>query len=317
LCIAVELLSGAIRSALLGREAAGPRRGITGAVTRTWARRTSQQPPVDPRERSAAALTVGRVSPPWNAHRVRTAFYVAVSAAVVVGSFVGAGISPVEFVEALPRVLGSLGQFWPPETGGILGTLLVELWVTVKIALAATLIGIVLSFPIGALAARNVAPTPQVAQFFRLVILVIRGIPELILAIVFVVITGLGEVAGAVALGIGGVGLLGKLVADSLEEVDPGPERALVATGGGRAQVFFAATVPGGLKALVAHGLYLLDNNIRSATLLGIVGAGGIGFYLLNAGRVLEFGVVTTILLMIFATVMLVELLAIWVRSRW
>lgn len=183
-------------------------------------------------------------------------------------------------------------------------------------ALAATLIGIVLSLPIGALAARNVAPSPQVAPFFRLVILLIRGVPELILAIVFVVITGLGEVAGAVALGIGGVGLLGKLVADSLEEVDPGPRRALVATGASRPQVFLAATVPGGAKALVGHGLYLLDSNIRSATLLGIVGAGGIGFYLLNAGRVLEFGVVTTILLMVFATVMLVELLAMWLRSR-
>jgi len=133
---------------------------------------------------------------------------------------------------------------------------------------------------------------------------------------VFVVITGLGEVAGAVALGVGGVGLLGKLVADSLEEVDPGPEQALAATGGSRAQVFLAATVPAGLRALVAHVLYLLATNIRAATLLGIVGAGGIGFYLLNASRVLEFGVVTTILIMVFATVMLVELLAIWLRGR-
>lgn len=80
--------------------------------------------------------------------------------------------------------------------------------------------------------------------------------------------------------------------------------------------MFFAATVPAGLPALVAHVLYLLDTNIRSATLLGIVGAGGIGFYLLNASRVLEFGVVTTILIMVFCTVMLVELLAIWLRGR-
>jgi phosphonate transport system permease protein len=174
----------------------------------------------------------------------------------------------------------------------------------------------VLSLPIGALAARNVAPTPGVANAFRLVILLIRGIPELILAIVLVVVTGLGEVAGAVALGVGAVGFLGKLVADSLEEVDAGPERALQTTGGSRGQVFFAATLPAGARALVAHVLYLLDTNIRAATLLGIVGAGGIGFYLLSAARVLEFGVVTTILLMIFATVMLVELLAIWLRNR-
>ncbi|WP_433279102.1 PhnE/PtxC family ABC transporter permease [Pseudonocardia xinjiangensis] len=148
------------------------------------------------------------------------------------------------------------------------------------------------------------------------VILLIRSIPELILAIVFVVITGLGEVAGAVALAVGAVGLLGKLVADSLEEIDAGPERALQATGGSRWQVFFAASLPAGARALVAHVLHLLDTNIRAATLLGIVGAGGIGYYLLSASRVLEFGVVTTILIMIFAAVMLVELLAIWLRDR-
>lgn len=325
LCIIVELVSGAIRTVLLGRAAAGPRRGLTGAIARRLPSRTGIDESVgvgrdltsDPRLRSVAALVDGRTSPPWDFRRIRSAGYAALTAAIVIASFIGAGISPLTFIGSLPRILDTIGQFLPPETGGIFGLLLEQLWVTVEIALAATFIGVVLSLPIGALAARNVAPSPRVAQFFRLIILTIRGIPELILAIVFVVITGLGEVAGAVALGVGGVGLMGKLVADSLEEGDPGPEDALAAAGGSRAQVFFAATVPIGTKALVAHALYLLDTNIRAATLLGIVGAGGIGFYLLNAARVLEFGVVTTILLMIFATVMLVEFLAMWLRSRW
>ncbi|AOS62066.1 phosphonate ABC transporter, permease protein PhnE [Actinoalloteichus hymeniacidonis] len=316
LCIAVEVVSGAIRTALLGRAAAGPRRGITGALGRLVKPKQQVVVSADPRERSAAALAEGRVTPPWRMRR-RGILYAVVSTVIVVASIAGAGISPLAFFEALPRIFEVLGQFLPPQTGGILPTLLAALWVTVKIALAATLIGVVLSIPIGALAAANVAPNARVARFFRLIILIIRGIPELILAIVFVVITGLGEVAGAVALGIGGIGLLGKLVADSLEEVDPGPERALRATGAGRLQVFLAATVPAAGKALVGHALYLLDTNIRSATLLGIVGAGGIGFYLLNAARVLDFGVVTTVLILIFATVMLVELLAMWLRSRW
>jgi phosphonate transport system permease protein len=331
LCIVVELISGAIRTALLGRAAAGPLRGISGGLSRLvrprsatgrYAERRDDRLDLDtdltrdPRLRSAAALVEGRLAPPWDARRISAAAYTAVTAAVLVASVVASDISPLEFLEALPRVLASLGLFLPPETGGLFGALLEQLLVTVQIALAATLIGVVLSLPIGALAARNVAPTPGVANAFRLVILLIRGIPELILAIVFVVITGLGEVAGAVALGVGAVGFLGKLVADSLEEVDPGPQRALLATGGSQSQVFFAATVPAGARAIVAHVLYLLDTNIRSATLLGIVGAGGIGFYLLNASRVLEFGVVTTILIMIFCTVLLVELLAIWLRGR-
>lgn len=326
LCIVVELISGAIRTALLGRGAAGPRRGITGAVARMATRgrddRCDAQLGVDadltrdPRLRSAAALVEGRIGPPWDVERVTTAGYAVITGLVLVASIAGSGVSPLEFVEALPRVIDSIGLFFPPEAGDILPTLFLQLLVTIKIALAATLIGVVLSLPVGALAARNVAPSPAVAQTFRLVILVIRGIPELILAIVFVVITGLGEVAGAVALGVGAVGLLGKLVADSLEEIDPDPDVAVAAVGASRAQVFFAATVPAASRALVAHVLYLLDTNIRAATLLGIVGAGGIGFSLLNAARVLEFGVVTTILIMIFCTVMLVELLAIWLRGR-
>lgn len=325
LCIVVELISGAIRTALLGRAAAGPRTGITGAIDRAVQRRRGRADAemdldrdltTDPRLRSAAALAEGRLSPPWDTGRIGTVLYALVTAVVVVASFAGAGIPYLQAIQSLPNVVAALGLFLPPETGGILGELLGQLWVTVKIALAATLIGVVLSLPIGALAARNVAPSAAVSTAARTVILLIRGIPELILAVIFVVITGLGEVAGAVALGVGGIGLLGKLVADSLEEVDPGPEHALAATGAARAQVFLAATVPAGAKALAAHVLYLLDTNIRSATLLGIVGAGGIGFYLLNASRVLEFGVVTTILILVFATVMLVEVLAMWVRSR-
>ncbi|WP_214366869.1 phosphonate ABC transporter, permease protein PhnE [Pseudonocardia sp. H11422] len=324
LCIMVELISGAIRTALLGR--AEPRRGITGSLSRLVRRATDRDPDAalgvdtdltrDSRLRSAAALVEGRTTPPWDRRRTTRAVYALVTALVIAASLAGSGASPAELVTALPRVAQSVGLFFPPETGGLLPELFAQLLVTIEIALAATLIGVVLSLPIGALAARNVAPTPGVARTFRLVVLVIRGIPELILAIVFVVITGLGEVAGAVALGVGAVGLLGKLVADSLEEADPGPRHAVEATGGSRWQVFFAATVPAGAKALVAHVLYLLDVNIRSATLLGIVGAGGIGFYLLNASRVLEFGVVTTILIMVFATVLLVELVAVWVRSR-
>lgn len=325
LCIIVELISGAIRTALLGRGAAGTGTGLLATLARRFrAARAAADSTMDvssdlkrdPRLRSAAALLEGRTSPPWDWRRITSASYAAITVAVVVASFLTSGISLERLFTSLPGMFTSLGYFLPPETGGILPTLFAELWVTVEIALAATLIGAVLSLPIGALAARNVAPSLPVAQAFRLVILLIRGIPELILAIIFVVITGLGEVAGTVALGVGAVGLLGKLIADSLEEINPGPPNALTASGGSRLQVFFAATVPAGMKAIVAHVLYLLDTNIRSATLLGIVGAGGIGYYLLNASRVLEFGVVTTILIMVFCTVMAVELLAIWLRGR-
>ncbi|MBE9375107.1 phosphonate ABC transporter, permease protein PhnE [Saccharopolyspora sp. HNM0983] len=285
LCVLVELVSGTIRRALLGTSA---RRG--------------------------AASAGARISPPWTFARVRRIAYWVLAAVVVLASVRGAELSLAQVGQALTGLGPVLAQFWPPEGGGMLGELFGELLVTVQIALAATLIGAVLSLPVGALAADNVAPNRVVAGFFRGVVLAVRGVPELVLAIVFVLITGLGPVAGAGALAVGSVGLLGKLVADSLEEVDRGPEQALRATGAGRLQVFCAATVPQAAPAFAAHVLYQLDTNLRSATLLGLVGAGGIGFYLLNASRVLEFGVVTTVLLMLFAAVLVVELLAMWLR---
>ncbi len=291
LCIVVELLSGAVRRALLRN--AGDHR------------------------RSAAPMHRGeQVSPPWTPPRLRRLGYGVVTVFVVVASAWGADLNPLQFLTSLGGIRETADLFWPPETGGILTTLLADLWQTVQIALGATVIGAALALPIGALAARNVAPTPRIAHAFRLLVVVIRGIPELVLAVVFVVVTGLGAVAGTLALAVGAVGLLGKLIADSLEEVDPGPEQAVSATGAARWQVFCTGTLPQAAPALVGHVLYQLDVNIRSATLLGIVGAGGIGFDLLSAAQIVEFGLVTTILLLVFATVLIVEALAVWLRHE-
>ncbi|MBO0877373.1 MAG: phosphonate ABC transporter, permease protein PhnE, partial [Pseudonocardia sp.] len=288
LCVVVELISGSIRVALL-------RGGGSGSG-------------------SVAARRAGAVSPGWTPARARRTGYAMVTVLVVLASVWGADLSPARFFAALGDLGGTLGLFWPPDFGGPPSALLADLWITVKIALAATVLGAVLALPIGVLAARNVAPSPAVARAFRLVIVLIRGIPELVLAIVFVVVTGLGAVAGALALSVGAIGLLGKLIADSVEEVDPGVECAVRATGAGRLQVLVAATVPQAAPAFVGHVLYQLDVNIRSAALLGIVGAGGIGFDLLSASRILEFGVVTMVLLLVFGTVLVVELLAVWWR---
>ncbi|WAJ45282.1 phosphonate ABC transporter, permease protein PhnE [Mycobacterium sp. Aquia_216] len=291
LCVLVELMSGSIRRALL--------RNVGGQSTHS--------PPLH---------TGGQIRPPWTAVRLRRAGYSVLTVLAVLISAWGADLDPIHFVDSLRGIAKNAGLFWPPDTAGIFGQLWSDLWLTIKIALGATLIGAVLALPIGCLAARNVAPNPLVAQMFRILVVVVRGIPELVLAVVFVVITGLGAVAGTLALSVGSIGLLGKLVADSLEEVDPGPERAIHATGAGRWQVFFTGTLPQAAPGFAGHVLYQLDVNIRAATLLGIVGAGGIGFDLLSGAQILEFGLVTTILLMVFITVLAVEALAVWLRHE-
>nr|WP_203589720.1 phosphonate ABC transporter, permease protein PhnE [Streptomyces sp. SID13031] len=208
----------------------------------------------------------------------------------------------------------TLKLFWPPGTAGAdLGQALLT---TVQVAFAATLLGSVLAVPLGSLAARNIAPNRFVYLVSRTLVLIVRGLPELVLAIVFVVITGPGPVAGTLALALGASGLLGKLVADSLEHVPPGPALALRSTGASRAQTYVGATFPQAAPTIVGNMLYQLDANLRAATLLGIVGGGGIGLYLLQAMRTREYEVVTMILLLLFAVVLALELLAGWLTRH-
>lgn len=301
LCIAVELLSGAIRAAIMKRSGGA-------VVGGTWSDRLFN--------RGAAGLSGDlRLTPPWTAARVRRFMSGGAIVVLLVASLWRVDISMGALWDGLLALPDTLGLFLPPSTGGALGTLVEQLLVTVQIALAATFIGAVLAIPIGILAANNVVANKAVRSFFRMLIVVVRGIPELILAIIFVVVSGLGAVAGTLALAVGAVGLLSKLVADSLEETDTDVQDALRTAGASEIQVFFGATLRQSAPAFIAHTMYLLDSNIRSATLLGVVGAGGIGFLLLNASRVNQFDVVTTILILMVAVVLAVEALSMWLRK--
>lgn len=295
ICIITELISGTIRAALLGGSHAA--KGTW--VDRMWGGR-----------REATGTL-----PPWSVDRVRRVLTFVAVIGLVLWSWSVANISVANLATGVMNLPEVLALFFPPSAGGIGTVIWQQMLVTVQIAFAATFLGAILALPIGIFAARNIVRNRYVHGFFRMIIVVIRGIPELILAIIFVVISGLGAVAGTLALAVGAVGLLSKLIADSLEETDVRVQEAIRTGGASEPQVFFSATVRQSAPAFVAHMMYLLDTNIRSATLLGVVGAGGIGFQLLNATRVNQFEVVTYILLMLIAVVLIVELLAMWIRK--
>lgn len=311
LCVVVELISGAIRTALLGRHN-GRRRGLLGLLDRAsdgWVTKPTQTHEVQ-RAKNGRIAT----SPPWDADRIRRFLGLGALLVILALAVAGSRIDPAALIAGLADVPATLGLFFPPSDGGIGEQLMEGMIQTVQIGLAATLIGVVLAIPVGSLAARNVAPNAAAANAFRTFIVVVRAFPELILAIIFIVMMGLGAVPGTLALGIGSVGLLGKLVADSVEETDVRVQDAVRVGGATRPQVYSAATLRQVLPAFVAHVLYQLDVNVRAATLLGIVGAGGIGFYLLQANRVMQFETVTFIILMILAVVLVLEALSAWVR---
>jgi len=238
------------------------------------------------------------------------------AAVLLVVSFVRLGIDPLTLVTSVPDLLAVAGRTVPPDLTPLGPALWEALLQTLAIGLSATGIGVLLSLPLGLLAARNVAPHPLVYGAARTVVLVVRAVPELILAVVFVAAVGLGPVAGAVALGIGSIGFLGKLVADAVEELPPGPSEAVRSVGGGWWKVLFAAVLPQGMPSIVGSGLYLLDVNIRTSTILGIVGAGGVGFLLFEAVRTLHFQVAGGIVLLVFVVVLLIERLSGWIRAQ-
>lgn len=313
LCIVFEIVSSSLRAKLLGVRPTGKRLGDT--IVRNVMRASEKaKPAASATERVDAALRR-----PWDRDRVGNTVWVWLGVAVVVASFVYLQpdltrlVSDWRFDQVHNADLDR--AVWPPNFGSRdWDTVLAAVLVTVQVAFAATLMGALISLVIGPLSARNVAPNGAVRNLFRGVALVIRAIPDLVVAILFIIATGFGPQAAALALGIGGVGLLAKLIGDSMEEVPSGPERALVAAGGTRPQVFFSSTVPMSVPSTVGHLMYLLEQNIRSATVLGIVGGGGIGFLLLNALNGRHFDQVLGFLLVIIVMVVVVETAGILIR---
>lgn len=312
LCIAMEVVSSLVRGAMLGEQ----------RHTRSWMDRLlhprlgAPRRPVHDAAPAWATSPVAALRRPWTPQRVRHTAAGVAAVLLVIGSVVVSRISWLDLFTFWAKLPEVAARFWPPSFGSYdAGVMIEAMRETVAIALAATVLTLLPSLLLGSLAARNVAPHPATRGTARLLLVGIRGIPELILAIVLVVITGLGAQAGVIALAIGGIGLLGKLIADSLEEVDRGPERALRAVGATRVQTYAAATVPQGARALIGHSFYMLDTNIRAATILGIVGGGGVGYYLLNASQGSRYETVTAIVLMILVTVLAVEGLAMWMRK--
>ena len=187
---------------------------------------------------------------------------------------------------------------------------------SLQMAWIGTVIGATLSLPLGFLGAKNVS-SGLVSNVVRQVLNAIRAFPEIVLAIaIFIPIAGLGPVAGALAIGIHSAGTLGKLTAEAIEGIDPGPVEAARAVGGGSLQVQRWGVAPQVLPEIVAFWLYRFEINIRAGAVLGVVGAGGIGFVLqqtITFGRFPQAGM--AIIIVIVATI-IVDTISGAVRRR-
>ena len=218
-------------------------------------------------------------------------------------------------VDGLPRGTHFIAAFFPPDFASrwdeIVDGIYESLWMTVT----STVIGILISIPIGLGAARNLAPAP-VYYLCRGVLAVSRSFQEVILAIFFVKLFGFGPFAGFVTLSVATVGFYGKLLAEDIEDMDPVPAEAVRATGAGWFQWLNYAVQPQVMPRMIGLGLYRLDINFRESAVVGIVGGGGIGATLNTAFDRYEFDSAAAILLVIIAIVMAAEYSSGFIRKR-
>lgn len=199
---------------------------------------------------------------------------------------------------------------------GYLAHVLVKMLETLEMALWGTLLSVLLSIPLAFFAAANYAPNRLAYNLSRSVISLFRAIPELVSALFLVLAYGFGPIAGFLALGIHGAGFLGKFYAEDIENADRGPQDALQAIGAGKVKTLWYGVLPQVMPQYIAYTLYILDRNVRMATVIGIVGAGGIGLELKGRFDMFNFGHVGTILLIIFLTVFLLDRFSARLRSR-
>ncbi|WP_026988471.1 phosphonate ABC transporter, permease protein PhnE [Fodinicurvata fenggangensis] len=217
------------------------------------------------------------------------------------------------FVKDAPSQAADLfSRAWPPKWSYV-NTLWRALWDTINIATLGTLIGVILAVPVAFLAARNTTPSHLVLRPFALFVIVAsRSINSLIWALLLVAILGPGILAGIIAIALRSIGFVGKLLYEAIEEIDESQVEAVQATGASRAQVIDYGIVPQVLPAFAGICVFRWDINIRESTILGLVGAGGIGLQLQSSLNTLAWSQVTVIFALILATVIFSE----WVSSR-
>ncbi|UNG19577.1 phosphonate ABC transporter, permease protein PhnE [Stutzerimonas zhaodongensis] len=223
-------------------------------------------------------------------------------------SWQGAEMKPLTLIRDAGNMATFAADFFPPDFGNW-ELYLTEMIVTVQIALWGTVLAILCAIPLGVLCAENIVPW-WVYQPVRRVMDACRSINEMVFAMLFVVAVGLGPFAGVLALFVGTTGVLAKLFAEAVEAIEPGPVEGVRATGASALQEVIFGVIPQVLPLWISYALYRFESNVRSATVVGMVGAGGIGVILWEAIRGFQFGQTCALLIVIVAVVSVIDIVS-------
>lgn len=270
-------------------------------------RRTARRPALDPRERA-------RLEQAFRVPRARNALGAVLAVVLVAWSMAGADFDFAKLGEGAANMGEFLSRLFPP-TWDELPTILELLVETLQMAIVGTVLGALLSLVCAFGAASNIAPR-WLYYPVRWAMNVIRSLPDLVFALMFVSAVGLGPFAGILAMTVGAIGSMGKIFAEAMESVDRGPITAMEAVGASRRQVVQYGVLPQAAPLLTSYTLLMFESNVRGATILGMVGAGGIGLELTTAMRMYDYGHLSAMVICIIVLVTIIDQVSAVVRRK-
>ncbi|RBP30006.1 phosphonate transport system permease protein [Marinobacter pelagius] len=238
-----------------------------------------------------------------------------VAAIILVCSYYVGLFDGTRLADGVPSMGSLIGEMIPPDFSDARDWV-APLMDTLAMSVAGTALAVLFSIPLALLAARNTTPHPVVYHVARAILNGLRSVPELIMGIIFVAAVGFGALPGVLALGLHSIGMVGKFFAESIEHVDEAPVEATQAAGATRLQVIVHGVLPQVLPQMADVSIYRWEYNFRASTVMGMVGAGGIGFELMGSLRLMQYQEVLAILLVILLMVTAVDGLSSLLRRR-
>jgi len=237
-----------------------------------------------------------------------------VIAVVVVMSY-NLEADPAQFVDGIPN-LAIIAKEMTEVEPALFGTAFWSILETIQMAFIGTVVGVAIALPLSMLAARNLNSKFVYAPI-RAILAATRTFPSILWAILFVIMVGLGPFAGILAIIMYTVGFIAKLQYESIEAVDSDPVEAVSSIGVSKWQLIRHVIIPESAPHLLSQILYMFDYNVRQTTILGLVGAGGIGFYIINYIKFFEYGKAAVFMLVVLIVVLIIDWISVKIRDKY
>ena len=235
--------------------------------------------------------------------------------AIVVATSYNIDANPVDFVEGLPN-LAIIAEELTEIEPKLFETAFYSMFETIQMAFIGTIVGVAIALPLSMFAARNLN-SKWVYAPVRVILAAIRTFPSILWAILFVIMVGLGTFAGVLAIIMYTIGFVAKLQYESIEAVDTDPMDAVSSIGVSKWQLVRYVILPESAPHLLSQILYMFDYNVRQSAILGLVGAGGIGFYIINYIKFFEYGKAVGFMLVVLITVLIIDWVSVKIRDKY